>query len=86
MTAKTIAFKSPVKAANQWVESREGKAITPAGPTKRLTVDIDGDLHRRIKIDCAGRGLQISDLVRELLIEKFPKPAGPDATDLTPRP
>ena len=80
MSSKTIAFKSPVpftKPAEDWVGATEiTKQVVPAvpsGPTKRLTVDIPEDLHRRIKVDCAQKGAQISDIVREILVKSFPE-------------
>lgn len=79
MSTKTIAFKTPVplpKPAEAWVGAQEvspePKANKVEGPTKRLTVDIPEDLHRRIKVDCAGQGTQISDVIRELLTKEFP--------------
>jgi len=80
MSSKTIAFKNPVpfaKPAEDWVGAIEtAKPVAPAapsGPTKRLTVDIPEDLHRRIKVDCAQKGTQISDIVREILATSFPE-------------
>lgn len=79
MSTKTIPFKTPTglpKPAEDWVgappETSSPKPPKLQGPSKRLTVDIPEDLHRRIKIHCAGEGVQISDVVRDLLIEQFP--------------
>jgi ParG len=40
---------------------------------KRLTIDISESLHREIKSQCAMRGTQIADEVRELLAQKYGK-------------
>jgi hypothetical protein len=40
--------------------------------TKRLTVDIALSLHQRFKSQCALQGLQMADVVRELLEKRFP--------------
>ena len=55
--------------AEEWVSDRE-----PAGPTKRLTVDVPLALHRRFKTRCAAEGLNMADVVRELLERRFPPP------------
>jgi hypothetical protein len=82
MSAKSIAFK-PVnltRPAESWVEGKSKPGIA-AGATKRLTVDVPADLHKRIKMDCAATGRQISDVVRELLDGKYPAPAQANVTD-----
>lgn len=74
MTSKTIAFKQPAalsKPAEEWIGTRATPAA-PAGPTKRLTVDVPAELHKRIKIHCANTERQISDIVRELLEREYP--------------
>jgi hypothetical protein len=38
---------------------------------KRLSIDIPADLHRRIKVSCAGRGTKIADEIRALLEQNF---------------
>jgi ParG len=77
MSTKTIPFRQPThlaKPAEDWVGAAPAapKGIKDGAPTKRLTVDIPEDLHRRIKVHCAGKGSQISDIVRELLAKEFP--------------
>lgn len=83
MSAKSIAFKQPVnltRPAESWVEGKAKPSIG-SGPTKRLTVDVPADLHKRIKVDCAATGRQISDVVRELLDQKYPAPTQASVTD-----
>jgi len=42
-----------------------------AAPMKRLSIDIPAELHTRIKVSCARRGLKIADEVRALLEREF---------------
>ncbi len=77
MSTKTIPFKQPVtlpKPAEAWVgtPAEEVKPAKVEGPTKRLTVDIPEELHRRIKVQCAMKDIQISDVVRDILVKEFP--------------
>ena len=58
-------------AADAWVESRSA-SDTPES-IKRLTVDMPESLHRRLKTQCAIRGTKMADVVRALLMEKFPE-------------
>ena len=48
---------------------------TPAGSeksTKRLTIDIDEELHRRLRILTATEGRTMAEVVRELLEDACP--------------
>jgi hypothetical protein len=38
-----------------------------AGVMKRLTIDIEADLHRRLKQHCAGQGTTIALMLREMI-------------------
>ena len=72
--------KQPAKKAeaDAWVE---GKAAEPDEPgpeegseaqkMKRLTIDVSEELHRRIKVACAGRGAKMADEIRALLKQEF---------------
>lgn len=74
MTSKTIAFKQPTalaRPAEDWVEART-RPEPAVSPTKRLTVDVSADLHKRLKIHCATAERQISDVVRDLLEREYP--------------
>ncbi|PHQ33157.1 plasmid partition protein ParG [Rhodopirellula bahusiensis] len=53
---------------DKWVETR-GSAVAekPAVKPKRLTIDIDPSLHRRLKMSCVNRDIQIADLIRKLI-------------------
>jgi len=39
---------------------------------RRLTPDIDADLHRRMRIQCAEQGLIMADEIRRFLDQRFP--------------
>lgn len=54
-----------VPGMDKWVTQRVAPASTVK--PKRLTVSIDPTLHRELKISCAQRGIQIADLVRDLI-------------------
>lgn len=67
--------RSTSVAADAWVSDRATTALdTPEAkePTKRLTIDVSAELHRRIKVQCALRGVNIADVLRELLDQEFP--------------
>ena len=55
---------------DDWVESRKTEAT--AEKMKRLTFDVSEALHRRIKTQCAGKGVKMTDELRALLEERFP--------------
>lgn len=71
--------------ADEWVRNRNGQAeateresatvtplVQPAEPMKRFTIDVGEGLHRRIKAQCANRGVKMADVIRELLEREFP--------------
>ena len=41
--------------------------------TKRLTIDVSADLHSAIKVECARKGVKMSDAIREILEQEFGK-------------
>ena len=73
MAKKTVGItprpkaKSPSKKdeANAWVAGQGN------GKMKRLTIDVSEDLHRRIKMGCASRGVNMADEIRGLLEREF---------------
>lgn len=77
---KKIAFRRPAAGsdADAWVASGaevQLPATVTASQTamKRLTIDIPADLHRRVKRECADRGVKMADVVRDLLLAEFPE-------------
>jgi ParG len=81
MSGKTVQFKMPSapKTADAWVgqgiEPHLGPAKAPAVKMKRFTIDVDADLHARVKTVCARRGLLMADEVRRILALAFPADA-----------
>jgi hypothetical protein len=73
---KTVAFKMPAKAAkkaDEWVAERDAQTpAPPSEPMKRFTIDVPVSLHTRIKVQCAGRGVKMADVIREMLEHEFP--------------
>jgi hypothetical protein len=71
---KSVTFTStprPRDPAEHWVAERETPA-TPK-PTKRLTFDLDADVHLRMKLDCARRGVNMADEIRKMLAAQYPQ-------------
>lgn len=73
----TIGAKPTAKlaaaSADKWVENRvtADSADAETEPMKRLTFDIPESLHRRIKVQCASKGLRMTDELRTLLDKHF---------------
>ena len=76
MSGKTVQFKMPAaKSADAWV----GQGVEPhlsapaaAAKMKRFTIDVPQDLHARVKVACAQRGLNMADELRRILEREFP--------------
>lgn len=70
--SKSVTFTPtprPRDPSEKWIAERE--TITSPRPTKRLTLDIDAELHLRMKLDCTKRGVNMTDEIRALLAEKW---------------
>lgn len=65
----TMSARAKPKAEiDKWVETREPVvAKTPTVKPKRLTIDIDPGLHKKLKMSCVNREIQIADLLRALI-------------------
>ena len=78
MSRKSVGFKRSAKPtdADAWINQvREEAAVrSPAEkkPTVRFTLDVDTDLHTRMKIECARQGKKMSDVLRAILEREFP--------------
>ncbi|MTW18799.1 hypothetical protein GJ689_21595 [Rhodoplanes serenus] len=76
MSAKVVPVKMP------GFDSRKADAFVTGGAadatehapvrTKRFTIDVPLDLHARVKIACARRGLNMADELRRILEQEFP--------------
>jgi hypothetical protein len=86
MPNKKLSFGSKPRPANadEWVEGNasSGREMPPApgpatappkGELKRLTLDLDKGLHRRIKSACAVRGTTMVEEITKLLEREFPR-------------
>ena len=40
-------------------------------PTKRLTIDVPGNLHKALKLKAVGDGVTMAELVRQMLMEQL---------------
>jgi hypothetical protein len=76
---KTVAFKRPLASppanADAWIESgKDAKPATPEPPKRmvRFTLDVDAELHSRMKIHCVRQGKPMSDVLRAVLADQFP--------------
>ncbi|MCO8125189.1 plasmid partition protein ParG [Stieleria sp. TO1_6] len=67
MTKKIKMQARPAKPdqADHWVDNRAQSEQLPKLKPKRLTIDIDPELHTRLKIHCAQKQVQIADLLRK---------------------
>ncbi|WP_437207108.1 hypothetical protein [Planctomicrobium sp. SH664] len=54
-------------AADQWVETRHAVAEESPVKLKRLTIDLDPELHKRLKLHCFQQDIPIAELLRELI-------------------
>jgi len=63
------------------IEDRHSASVTslhepvaePAEAMKRFTIDVSESLHKRIKSQCAMRGVKMADVIREMLEKEFPQ-------------
>ena len=62
------------QAVEAWVKARATDGQKE--PMKRLTIDVPLSLHRRIKSQCAAKGLIMADEIRSLLEQQFPTDNG----------
>ncbi len=76
--------------SDEWVADRvitiEPPAGLPVEKTKRLTIDVSLALHKRIKSRCAMEGLNMADVMRELLENRFPEEYEGKGEGATPGP
>lgn len=80
---KKITFpqksKTPPPAADAWVSeqspspAKQEPVKTPAsGRMRKLTVDVPDDLYRRVRVGLAKEDRNLTELVNEFLIARFP--------------
>ena len=57
---------------DKWVDTREPVVeAKPVSKPKRLTIDIDPALHKKLKMSCVKRDTQIADLLRTLIAREL---------------
>jgi hypothetical protein len=73
MAKKTaqIPSRPPHANADEWVSGETTAKPGKAAKTKRLTLDLDEGLHRRIKLACAIRGSTMVEEITKLLEKEF---------------
>ena len=85
MSGKSFVLKTPptvAAAAESWVQApARAEASKPAKLT-RFTVELDEDLHFRMKMYCTQHRLSMADYIRDLLAEKFPTQSGDSGRDV----
>ena len=64
-----IPPKPKPQSVNQWVG---GTVAVSEEDTKRITVDLPPDLHRRVMLGCLQEGTKLTKVIRQLLDERFP--------------
>jgi hypothetical protein len=76
MNKKVTIGSKPMQPAREptaeaWV--KQGQAESEE-PMRRFTIDVPDTLHRRIKSQCALKGVKMADEIRRILAERFPEP------------
>ena len=71
-SSKTPTPASASAPAEARAPAETAPARQPARALKRLTLDLDKDLHTRIKIACTKRGTSMVEEITKVLEEKFP--------------
>ena len=69
----TISPKTGAANADEWVQGGRSRPAAASELTKRFTIDVPLELHRRIKTQCAMQGRKMADALREILEREFPK-------------
>ncbi len=62
-----------------WIESR--KLPRAEKRTKRITLDVDVDLHRRIRLRCFEEDVTMTDKLLDIVAESFPPNASAPDSD-----
>ena len=75
MSKKVTMGSKPIQPAREstvdaWV--KQGQAES-GEPMRRFTIDVPDTLHRRIKSQCALKGVKMADEIRRILAERFPE-------------
>lgn len=76
MSKKIISLEAKPRSRNRATGVSPERWIRGAGAqaTKRLTIDIEENLHKRVRVLAATEGRTMADIVREALEEACPDP------------
>lgn len=69
---KKVAMPQPRPVAatpDDFVNRKTEPEVVPSEPTKRLSVDVPVSLHKRLKILCANREMNMADAMRDFIAE-----------------
>ena len=78
MATKKVSFGAKPKSSpsapdvDTWVQ-QQTVSDNSSEPMKRLTIDIPGDMHKRLKITAASQNKGMADLVREWIRQGLEK-------------
>jgi hypothetical protein len=75
MSKKVTMGSKPIQPAREstveaWVKQGQTESEEPM---RRFTIDVPDTLHRRIKSQCALKGVKMADEIRRILAERFPE-------------
>ena len=57
--------------ADDWIADKELPDENPTVKPVRMTVELDPDIHRQLKLHCTMQGIWISELVRGLITREL---------------
>lgn len=61
------------KSADQWIQQTSEASVTPTNVRrKRLTIDMDQEMHRELKMHCVATDQEIASFVRGLIQRALP--------------
>lgn len=83
MSAKGFVLKTPptvAAAAESWVQAPAKTEVAKPLKLTRFTVELDEELHFRMKMYCTKHRLSMADYIRDLLAEKFPAMSSNDTS------
>jgi len=59
--------------ADDWIADKEPLKEKAVAKPVRMTVELDPDIHRELKIHCTMKGIWISELMRDLISRELAK-------------
>ena len=71
---KNAGKDDAVQEALEAAKAQEAPPEAKASNQKRLTIDMRADLHRRFKLRCVEDGVQMADVIRDLIERHLASP------------